>query len=728
MVGLECVLLMAPAIICIILLHKVSARLARTLAVTWALICSAVYLADLTLYLNIREHLLSPIAYRLGKSILPFLWSYLPAKDIAWGFGVLALWITAQVLLWFIAGRLGRRTQRSDSRIKEVNWRTALIAAACVIGMLAWFVSPIITETELTLREIRKRSDRHPITATGWIRANLTPELRPDSYAAIRGSAQLLAKHADVESLVKEYRTITASPRDEDDHSQTLPDIVIVVTESLRPEAINAKTSPNLFAHSRQGVNLNNHVSAGNFSYLGFFGLMTGIDPAWIHHADRLPVGMFDCLKQVGYETGFFGRDDFNKFGMEAYCAPNRFDFSEFVQTEDSNACDEEVCRLAAKFFDRDPPYATMPAKAPDRASDDRASDDRASDDRASDDRASDDRASVGHAPDGHVSDGRPPRVALVYMYSSHYPYFSDDVDQIHGADDLSGFREDVRQRSGSTLIEYLNSVHFVDRTLAPLMDASRITFITGDHGESFGEDKRLMHGSAMSRVQLQVACFGFGPGMNPRQINEVTSHVDIMPTVLDAVGIELENSSLISGTSLLGPIDPEQVVASFSQGADAAFFRRGQTLQYEDRNSTSHKRIADNGLIGSGFAYKGFVGMTRFILSPGGMIDRFGSTLETDLPTDESSDASWKEADTMRRWLAQLFGEDFANIPEDPSPLIREAMQSTQPSVRLHAIGLCTRMGERCAEFLPELERLLEDPNEHVKSAAFQAVHRIHR
>ena len=92
----------------------------------------------------------------------------------------------------------------------------------------------------------------------------------------------------------------------------------------------------------------------------------------------------------------------------------------------------------------------------------------------------------------------------------------------------------------------YLGEVAYMDSALAPLMDAARhssrptLVVATADHGEALGDHGEPTHGvfayEATLRVPLIVAQLRQGAKGGERSSQPVR-HVDILPTVLDAIG-----------------------------------------------------------------------------------------------------------------------------------------------------------------------------------------------
>ena len=133
-------------------------------------------------------------------------------------------------------------------------------------------------------------------------------------------------------------------------------------------------------------------------------------------------------------------------------------------------------------------------------------------------------------------------RFLWVHLYDPHAPYDPPAPFRDRFADDL-----------------YLGEVAFTDSALAPLLDALRrvdpapLVIVTADHGEARGDHGELTHGlfayEATLHVPLVVWC---PPLVEPRRDDALARHVDILPTILDAIGPRPSPASL-PGESLLG-------------------------------------------------------------------------------------------------------------------------------------------------------------------------------
>jgi tetratricopeptide (TPR) repeat protein len=78
------------------------------------------------------------------------------------------------------------------------------------------------------------------------------------------------------------------------------------------------------------------------------------------------------------------------------------------------------------------------------------------------------------------------------------------------------------------------------------------VVVLTGDHGESLGEHGEATHGVFAYEATLRVPLIVYDPQARaPRVVTAPVQHVDVLPTVLDAVGVAARKD--IDGRSLAG-------------------------------------------------------------------------------------------------------------------------------------------------------------------------------
>jgi arylsulfatase A-like enzyme/Tfp pilus assembly protein PilF len=136
---------------------------------------------------------------------------------------------------------------------------------------------------------------------------------------------------------------------------------------------------------------------------------------------------------------------------------------------------------------------------------------------------------------------GDRPWFAWVHLYEPHFPYAPPEP-----------YASQYRDRP------YFGEVAAADAALAPLLqrvlDAASprptLVILTGDHGEALGEHGEMTHGLFAYEATLHVPLILYQPRLlMPRVVATPVRHVDILPTILDAIGAPPPS---IDGQSLL--------------------------------------------------------------------------------------------------------------------------------------------------------------------------------
>ena len=128
-------------------------------------------------------------------------------------------------------------------------------------------------------------------------------------------------------------------------------------------------------------------------------------------------------------------------------------------------------------------------------------------------------------------------------------------------------------------LNRYFNCVRYQDIFLENLFDQYKelglyentIFVLYGDHGEAFGEHRRFQHDDVMWEEGLRVPFLIHAPGWfeNGERVKGLSNHTDVLPTVLEMLGYEVEDGEY-PGYSLLYPI-PKNRTLMFSCFHDKA-------------------------------------------------------------------------------------------------------------------------------------------------------------
>ncbi len=104
----------------------------------------------------------------------------------------------------------------------------------------------------------------------------------------------------------------------------------------------------------------------------------------------------------------------------------------------------------------------------------------------------------------------------------------------------------------------YASAVRLMDHDIQRVMEAlerrgrldKTLIVVVADHGESLNEHGELLHGDAYYDSVIRVPLVIRVPGMEPRQVSSLVSHVDLLPTILELVGAV--EPAAIDGVSLV--------------------------------------------------------------------------------------------------------------------------------------------------------------------------------
>ncbi|HED66887.1 MAG TPA: hypothetical protein ENJ09_15195 [Planctomycetes bacterium] len=110
----------------------------------------------------------------------------------------------------------------------------------------------------------------------------------------------------------------------------------------------------------------------------------------------------------------------------------------------------------------------------------------------------------------------------------------------------------------------YEGEIRYFDHELGRLLEAladspGTLVVITADHGESLGEhDYWFSHGQSLYAELLHVPLLIHGPGVRSGRATSLVGHIDILPTILGALGLEAPANH---GTDLLGELPTDRIV-----------------------------------------------------------------------------------------------------------------------------------------------------------------------
>lgn len=304
------------------------------------------------------------------------------------------------------------------------------------------------------------------------------------------------------------------------------PNIVWLVAESLRADALEPSVMPATWAFSEKAVSFARHYSGGNGTRMGMFSMFYGLyGNAFFPCLTELrsPV-LMDVVQDSGYQ--------FYIHTSAAFTFPE-MDKTVFARVP-RQLLNEEG---SGKGWERDREHVRQILESIERR------------------------------------DPAKPFFAFMFFESPHAPYTYPDECAVRtpAPRDINYLTMDLEKDIGPLKNSYLNACRHLDtqlerifRTLAEknLLE-STIVVVTGDHGEEFMEKGRWGHHSAYSEEQTRVPLVLHIPGAAPRKIERLTSHLDLPATILTLLGVKNPPSDYSLGQDLLGSAVRDYTVVS---------------------------------------------------------------------------------------------------------------------------------------------------------------------
>jgi arylsulfatase A-like enzyme len=166
-------------------------------------------------------------------------------------------------------------------------------------------------------------------------------------------------------------------------------------------------------------------------------------------------------------------------------------------------------------------------------------------------------------------ADPASPLFVWVHLFEPHEPYVMHEEHRVaSGAGDLDAYDSEIAA---------------ADAGLGALVDAMRaarpgaVVIVTADHGEEFGEHGGRYHGTTVYEEQVRVPLVVVGPGVARKRIPTAVQTIDLLPTVLSALGVpppaRVRGRDL--GALLAGTAAPDQGLA-FAETDDYTLVAKG--------------------------------------------------------------------------------------------------------------------------------------------------------
>lgn len=281
--------------------------------------------------------------------------------------------------------------------------------------------------------------------------------------------------------------------------------IIWLTSESWRADTLNESVMPKSWAFAKNAANFTRNYSTGNGTRMGVFGMFMGIPGNyWFPFLElRRGAAIIDVLQQQQYQ-------------MRLYTSA-KFTYPEFDKTI----------------------FAQVPSEL-------------LHDDNKASTGWENDRNNVDRMLDFiEQRDTSKPFFTFMFFESPHARYYfppesviarpyRDDIN--YATIDKKTFQDDITPIKN----RYINSVHHLDMQFGRIFDYlkdknlldSTIVILIGDHGEEFMEHGFWGHNSTFVDEQVLTPLVIYAPGVKPFVQNNMTSHMDVIPTIMPLLGV----------------------------------------------------------------------------------------------------------------------------------------------------------------------------------------------
>lgn len=143
----------------------------------------------------------------------------------------------------------------------------------------------------------------------------------------------------------------------------------------------------------------------------------------------------------------------------------------------------------------------------------------------------------------GYVRAARRPFLLWLHLFEPHYRYEQPPGAPVFGQDDKARYDAEIwhADHELGRLLSGLRSLGVWDDTLL---------FVSGDHGEAFGEHGDRWHGTSLFEPQVRPAALLRIPGVSGRRVDSAVTFTDIAPTLARILG-DRQSFDQLRGRSL---------------------------------------------------------------------------------------------------------------------------------------------------------------------------------
>jgi membrane-anchored protein YejM (alkaline phosphatase superfamily) len=312
------------------------------------------------------------------------------------------------------------------------------------------------------------------------------------------------------------------------------PNVVLLVTESLRHDVFGPELMPRLTRWAEGGLTLTQHDAGTTYSHAALFALLYGRSPAIYHQTlnAHVPPQLCVTLRASGYECAYITGHPKVWLRREEFVNPQTMDH--FVHDDRGTWPD----------WDR---------------------------------RALDNLVEL-------ANHNQKPLFAIVLLMSSHFGYeyppeYERDLPVAHSTWNVTSPRALGPEAELPHRNRYKNCMRFIDdlvsEAIGRLDPRRNLVIFTGDHGESINDDGRYTHGYSFAEIVTRTPFAMVGPGVTPGQLQRHTYHADLLPSLLHLLHGSPVSVPHVQGSDWFS--DPEPTAMLLSYAPPSEYVVQGQ-------------------------------------------------------------------------------------------------------------------------------------------------------
>jgi len=294
--------------------------------------------------------------------------------------------------------------------------------------------------------------------------------------------------------------------------------VIWLVSESWRADMLDAHVMPNTWAFAKQATRFTNNYSSGNGTRAAVFSLLMGMPASyWFQFLqEQRGAAILDVMRQQQYQMQFYTSAKFSypEFDKTIFAQVPQHEMHANNNTSSGWEADRDnVSKMLSFVENRDtakPFFTFMFFESP------------------------------------HARYYFPPEAVIAKPYRDDLNYAS-----------LS--KETIRADIVPIKNRYINAVHHLDMQFGRVFNyltqhhllENTIVVVVGDHGEEFMEHGFWGHNSTFVDEQVRTPLVIYAPKHAANVVNALTSHADIVPTLMPMLGVTNPKADYSIGINL---------------------------------------------------------------------------------------------------------------------------------------------------------------------------------